>query len=182
MSASKTGKGKLGKMRKFVPSSLKSLFSKRTDMKSNGILTFLVFLALHSIGQNANQFVLPKGESAPMSYFTGNVWVYPVAQDSLAHWYIGKVTFEASAHSNWHVHSGKQVLVVLEGTGYVKEQGKGIQTLKKGDVVTIQAGVKHWHGATPERGFIQLVVNSEIKNAVVNWLERVTDEEYRTKK
>jgi len=70
MSASKTGKGKLGKMRKFVPSSLKSLFSKRTDMKSNGILTFLVFLALQSVGQNANQFdpsVLPKGERAPTS-------------------------------------------------------------------------------------------------------------------
>lgn len=154
-------------------------------MKSIEILTLLVLLAFQSAGQNSDQFdpsVLPKGEIAPTSYFTGNVWVYPVAEDSLAHWSIGKVTFETGAHSNWHFHSGKQVLVILEGTGYVKEQGKPVKILKKGDVVTIQPGVKHWHGASPESGFVQLVVNSEIKNEVVNWLERVTDEEYRNRK
>src|SRR5947209_13277791 len=85
--------------------------------------------------QNAT---LPKGDKAPSSYFTGNVWVYPLATDTLAHWSVAKVTFESGARSNWHFHPDKQVLVITEGTGYLKEKGKPIQILHKGDVVTIQ--------------------------------------------
>ncbi|AYB33548.1 cupin domain-containing protein [Chryseolinea soli] len=154
-------------------------------MKALGIISLLLSLiSLQSSGQTAKSFdpaALPKGNKAPESYFKGNVWVYPLAQDSLAYWSIAKVTFEAGAHSNWHTHSGKQVLVITEGTGYLKEHGKSLQILKKGDVVTIQPGVKHWHGATPESGFVQVVMNPEIKNGVVTWLERVSDEEYQSK-
>ena len=123
-----------------------------------------------------------KGNKAPADYFTGNVWVNPLAYDSLAYWAIAKVTFEPGAHSNWHTHPGKQVLVITEGTGYLKENGKPIQLLRKGDVVIIQPGVKHWHGATPQNGFVQIAMNPDIKNGVVNWLERVTDEEYKSGK
>jgi quercetin dioxygenase-like cupin family protein len=125
---------------------------------------------------------VPKGGRAPESNFTGIVWLYPLASDSLAHWSIAKVTFEPGAYSKWHTHSGKQVLVIQEGTGYLKEKGKPIQVLKKGDVVTIQPGVRHWHGATPQNGLIQIVMNPETKNGVVTWLERVTEEEYRSSK
>jgi len=156
-------------------------------MRTIGILTFvLVLISLQAPAQTASDkfepAALPKGGKAPASSFTGNVWVYPLANDSLAFWSIAKVTFEAGAHSNWHTHSGKQILVITEGTGYLKENGRPLQVLHKGDVVTIQPGVKHWHGATPENGFIQIVMNPEIKNGVVNWLEKVTDEEYRSKK
>jgi len=125
---------------------------------------------------------LPKGGRAPESNFTGVVWLYPLASDSLAYWSIAKVSFEPGAYSKWHTHSGKQVLVIQEGSGYLKEKGKPIQVLKKGDVVTIQPGVKHWHGATPQSGFIQIVMNPETQNGVVTWLERVTEEEYRSGK
>lgn len=124
--------------------------------------------------------VLPKGGRAPESNFTGKVWLYPLASDSLAYWSIAKVSFEPGAYSKWHTHPGKQVLVIQEGTGFLKEKGKPIHILKKGDVITIQPGVKHWHGATPQRGFIQIVMNPETKNGVVTWLERVTEEEYRS--
>ena len=126
---------------------------------------------------------LPKGNRASASYFTGTVWLYPLATDSLACWSAAKVTFEAGSHSNWHTHDGKQVLVITEGPGYLKEKGKPIRVLKKGDVVTIEPGVKHWHGATPKGQFVQLVVNPEIKNrVVVNWMEPVTEEEYKSGK
>lgn len=155
-------------------------------MKTIGMITLLFTLAaFQSSGQAKRLFdqtVLPKGNKTPDSYFTGNVWVYPLAQDSLAYWSIAKVAFEAGAHSNWHTHSGKQVLVITEGIGYLKENGKPLQILRKGDVVTIQPGVKHWHGATPESVFVQVVMNPEIKNGVVTWLERVTDQEYHSKK
>ncbi len=125
---------------------------------------------------------LPKGDRAPASYFTGNVWVYPLATDTLAHWSVAKVTFESGARSNWHYHPGKQVLVITKGDGYLKEKGKPIQKLHKGDVITIQPGVEHWHGAAPDKEFVQIVINPNIEKGVVNWLRKVTDEEYRSGK
>jgi quercetin dioxygenase-like cupin family protein len=68
--------------------------------------------------------------------------------------------------------------VITEGNGYLKEKGKPIQKLSKGDVVTIQPGVQHWHGATTKSNFVQIVINPNIEKGVVNWLGRVTDEEY----
>ena len=84
---------------------------------------------------------MPKGDKAPAGHFTGTVWLYPLATDTLAHWSIAKVTFKSGARSNRHFHPDKQVLVIIEGVGYLKEKGKPIQKLHKGDVVTIQPGV-----------------------------------------
>ncbi len=119
-----------------------------------------------------------KGNKAPSGNFTGTVWLYPFATDTLAYWSTAKVTFERAARSNWHFHPGKQVLVIAEGAGYLKEKGKPVQKLRKGDVVTIQPGVEHWHGATTDSSFVQIVVNPNIEKGVVNWLGKVTDEEY----
>ena len=121
-----------------------------------------------------------KGDKAPASNFTGTVWLYPFATDTLAYWSTAKVTFERGARSNWHFHPDKQVLVITEGAGYLKEKDKPIQKLHKGDVVTIQPGVEHWHGATPDSDFVQIVVNPNIEKGVVNWLGKVTDEEYQS--
>lgn len=149
-----------------------------------------MLLSSHSMAQQVSEntsrafqtTALPKGDRAPASNFTGTVWLYPLATDSLAYWSIAKVSFEPGAYSKWHTHSGKQVLVIQEGNGYLKEKGKPIQFLKKGDVVTIQPGVQHWHGATPTHGFVQIVINPETKNGVVTWLEKVTEEEYKSGK
>ncbi len=160
-------------------------------MKIIGLFTLSALLFYsNSIAQNISDHVtdnfqttvLPKGGRAPESNFTGIVWLYPLASDSLAYWSIAKVTFEPGAYSKWHIHSGKQVLVIQEGMGYLKEKGKPIHLLKKGDVITIQPGVEHWHGATAQSGFVQIVMNPETKNGVVTWLERVTEEEYRSGK
>lgn len=145
--------------------------------------TISLLLALASLGSSAQrasveESALPKGAPAPASSFTGNVWVYSIANDSLAHWSIAKVTFEAGAHSNWHTHPGKQVLTITQGTGYLKEDGKPLKKLHKGDIVTIEPGVKHWHGATHDSDFVQIVTNLGIEKGVVNWLERIDEAEY----
>ena len=119
-----------------------------------------------------------KGNRAPTETMTGVVWLLPFATDSVAHWSSAKVTFEAGAHSNWHTHPDKQVIVAVDGIGYLKEKNKPVQVLHKGDVVDIPAGTLHWHGATKDSEFSQIVVNPNIEKGVVNWLERVTDEEY----
>ena len=139
-----------------------------------GILLFLLSLTCQAQTNGT-----PKGVRAPAENFTGIVWLNPLAADTVNHWSIAKVTFEPAARSKWHTHIGKQILVIAEGTGYLKEKGKPVQVLHKGDWVSIEPGVEHWHGATPENEFVQIVMNPYIKNGVVNWLKFVTDEEYK---
>jgi quercetin dioxygenase-like cupin family protein len=43
-----------------------------------------------------------------------------------------------------HSHHGEEVVYVLEGTWEFQLEGKGVQTLKAGDVAFVPAGVKHW--------------------------------------
>src|ERR1700754_4772349 len=116
------------------------MINKDNFMKILSIVMISVILSFtDSIAQTSLQTtVLPKGDRAPVANFTGTVWLYPLASDSLAYWSIAKVTFEPGAYSRWHTHPGKQVLAIQEGVGYLKEKGKPIQVLKKGDVVTIQ--------------------------------------------
>ena len=60
---------------------------------------------------------------------------------------IGNVTFEPGARTNWHKHSGGQILLVIAGEGRYQERGKPAQVTRKGDVVRIASNVEHWYGA-----------------------------------
>ena len=142
-------------------------------------LTCTFFLTLSTRAQVTNETKVDKGSP---DYFTGNVWVKALAADTIKHWSIAEVRFEKRSRSNWHYHAGKQVLVITEGIGYLKEKDKALQILHKGDVVTIQPGVVHWHGASAENEFTQIVINPNIEKGVVNWLQKVTDDEYRSGK
>jgi quercetin dioxygenase-like cupin family protein len=123
--------------------------------------------------------IFPQGEKAPAEYFTGTAWVKNlVAPDDGFNSVIGNVTFEPGARNNWHTHPGGQVLLVTEGTGYYQEKGKRIQLLQKGDVVKILPNVVHWHGATPQASLTHIAISTNIQKGVVDWLQRVTDDEY----
>lgn len=65
----------------------------------------------------------------------------------------GIVTFQPGARSVWHTHPIGQVLIVIEGQGWVQAWGSPVQVIRKGDVIWIPAGVKHWHGASPTCGW-----------------------------
>jgi len=130
--------------------------------------------------ENQNS-IFPKGEKAPADYFTGTTWVQLlVPNDDIFNCQIGNVVFEPGARNNWHTHPGGQILIATEGIGYFQEKGKPIQLLKKGDVVKILPGVVHWHGATPGSEFTHIAVNTNTQKGVVEWLQRVTDEEYKS--
>ena len=92
---------------------------------------------------------------------------------------IGNVTFDAGARTNWHKHSGGQILLVTAGEGRYQEKGKDIQILKKGDVVKIPPNVEHWHGAAPDSMFAHISIEPNIPNNETTWLESVTDKEYK---
>jgi quercetin dioxygenase-like cupin family protein len=117
---------------------------------------------------------------APAEHFTGSVVIEPVvpAHDpSLASG--GKVKFEAGARSAWHTHPLGQILIVTDGTGWIQQWGDPVEEIRKGDVVWIPAGVKHWHGATPKTAMTHIAIQEQLDGKVVEWLEKVTDDQYR---
>ena len=123
--------------------------------------------------------IFPKGERAPVDYFTGTVWLKMlVPNDPNLNCQIGNVIFEPGARNNWHTHTGGQILIATDGIGYYQEKGKPIQLLRKGDVVNIPPDIVHWHGASPDSKFTHIAINPNTQKGIVVWLERVTDEEY----
>lgn len=76
---------------------------------------------------------------------------------------VGNVTMAPGTHSNWHCHSGYQLLLVTGGQGFYQEEGKPVQRIKKGDVIEAAPGVKHWHGADQHHWFtcIGMILNAE---------------------
>ena len=51
--------------------------------------------------------------------------------------------------------------------------------MKPGDCINIPAEVKHWHGAAPDEWFSHLAIEVPGENGSNEWLEPVSDEEYR---
>jgi quercetin dioxygenase-like cupin family protein len=125
--------------------------------------------------------IFPKGEKASADYFIGTVWVKNlVPADDTFNTLIGNVVFEPGARNNWHTHPGGQILIATAGIGYYQEKGKPIQLLREGDVVKILPGIVHWHGASPVSEFTHIAVNTNTQKGVVEWLQKVTEEEYNS--
>ncbi|HJU74029.1 MAG TPA: cupin domain-containing protein [Gemmatimonadaceae bacterium] len=66
--------------------------------------------------------------------------------------------FTPGARTNWHVHAGRQVMYVLFGEGCVQEWSGKAAVVRPGDVVYLEPGVKHWHGAAPNADFIHSTI------------------------
>lgn len=123
--------------------------------------------------------IFPKGQLAPASNFTGKAWVHPLIQaDSVFNIPVSSVTFEPGARTYWHSHGGGQGIIAIDGVGYYQEKGKPIQVLRKGDAVKCPPNTPHWHGASPETGFVQMAITPNHVNGRVKWMKPVTDAEY----
>jgi quercetin dioxygenase-like cupin family protein len=116
---------------------------------------------------------------APADYFTGTAWITMLAGENPTDCTVTDVTFEPGARNNWHSHPAGQILVVTAGTGYYQEKGEPAQRLQAGDTVSIAPTVVHWHGATADSIFTHLAINPNVSQGAANWLEPVTDEQYR---
>lgn len=96
-------------------------------------------------------FGMGEPNTAFAKYFIGNSYLKPLNNPKECNVFLANVTFEPSCRNNWHIHHGAngggQILICVEGEGWYQEEGKEAQSLKVGDVVTIPANVKHWHGA-----------------------------------
>ena len=126
--------------------------------------------------------IFAQGDKANPDYFTGNAWVKLLVNENEFNSIIGNVTFQAGARNNWHTHPGGQILIVTDGTGYYQEKDKPIQLIQRGDVIKIPADVKHWHGASVDSSLTHIAITAVTPKGSIDWLERVTEEEYNSYK
>jgi quercetin dioxygenase-like cupin family protein len=116
----------------------------------------------------------------PADWFTGTVFIDTVRNPD-ADTTIGcaHVRFAPGARTAWHAHPKGQILYVTDGIGLVSRRGGEITEIRPGDVVYIEPGEEHWHGATPDRFMSHIAMQEADENGqVVNWLEHVTDQDY----
>ncbi|HEV2397147.1 MAG TPA: carboxymuconolactone decarboxylase family protein [Candidatus Sulfotelmatobacter sp.] len=121
--------------------------------------------------------------TGPEEHFTGSVRVEPLfsAHDP-ARAYGGIVTVEAGARTAWHTHVLGQTLIVTDGTGWIQQWGGQKQEIRKGDVVWIPAGQKHWHGATASTRMSHIAIAEQLNGKGVEWMEKVSEEQYDNSK
>ena len=114
--------------------------------------------------------------------FNGHVAVdIMAAGDSRKHGSVGIVAFAPGARTAWHTHPVGQLLIVTDGTGWVQEDGQARRAIKAGDVVWIEAGVKHWHGAAQSNGLRHLAIAYVKDGKSADWKELVSDEHYNAR-
>jgi quercetin dioxygenase-like cupin family protein len=110
-------------------------------------------------------------------YFNGHVTLRPLgtAEDDLGAAKLIRVEFAPQARTNWHTHTGVQLLVVLEGFCRFQHWGGAVEEVGAGATIYIPAGEKHWHGASPDQPMTHLAINLDLET---NWLEEVSEEQY----
>ncbi|MFL5805532.1 MAG: cupin domain-containing protein [Roseiflexaceae bacterium] len=67
------------------------------------------------------------------------------------------VYFSAGGRTRPHIHIRDQVLQIVEGQGIVATETEK-QIVNPGDVITIPAGVWHWHGATRDTAMCHISI------------------------
>lgn len=120
----------------------------------------------------------PSGKG-PKDWFTGPVRIDPMFDaDSPSVVGCAFVTFEPGSRTAWHTHPVGQHLIVTAGVGRVQQAGGTVEEIHPGDVVWFPPGVKHWHGASADKGMTHIAIQESQDGKAVEWLEHVTDAQY----
>jgi len=103
------------------------------------------------------------------SHFTGKAGSYPLlpAAAPLPPTSAAVVRFEAGVRNHWHAHAGGQLMVAIEGEGWVQARAAEPQSIEVGDAVVTGPNEEHWHGAGRGGPFAHVVVNI----GETRWLE-----------
>lgn len=124
----------------------------------------------------------PSGKGSE-DWFTGAVRIDPLFQpNEHRRAAAASVTFDPGARTAWHTHPLGQTLIVTSGVGLVQREGGPIEEIHPGDIVWITANEKHWHGASPTTGMTHIAIQEQLNGKVVDWMEKVSDEQYGIKK
>src|SRR5437762_14298627 len=118
----------------------------------------------------------------PAEYFTGTVRINPLFEaPDPARVRGASVTFDPGARTAWHTHPLGQTLIVTFGLGWVQRWGRPIEEIRPGDVVWFAPGEKHWHGASPTIAMTHIAIQEGLDGKVVDWMEKVNDQQYQLK-
>lgn len=119
-------------------------------------------------------------KQAPAANFTGTVWMDEVLVGTPpSRMRATSVSFNPGARTAWHTHPVGQTLYVLYGVGRIQKQGEAPRVIRPGDTVVIPPGVRHWHGAAPDRMFIHLAMSEVTESGEgTDWQDKVSDEDY----
>ncbi len=100
------------------------------------------------------------GQPADPTHFTGAVTQLPVHATSDPQSVRAlRVEFKDGARTHWHTHSGGQVLHVIEGRGRTQVRGRQPVDLAPGDLVSVDPGEEHWHGAAEGAAMTHLAIS-----------------------
>lgn len=117
------------------------------------------------------------GEPGNPSYFTGAVTLKKMAAGpEVAPNKLLRVEFAPAARTNWHSHTGVQILFVAEGRCRFQHWAGPVQEAGAGETIFIPAGEKHWHGAPRDAPMVHVALNIDLDT---EWLEPVSEEQYQ---
>lgn len=112
-------------------------------------------------------------------YFIDESFLAKLRDETLS---IYNVTFEPGCKNNWHIHHAKsgrgQVLICIADDGFYQEFGKDAVKLTSGKIITIEAGVRHWHGAMKDSWMSHLAIEIPGLDAKTEWCKPVNDNKY----
>ncbi|MCB1381389.1 MAG: cupin domain-containing protein [Notoacmeibacter sp.] len=118
--------------------------------------------------------------AGPAGWFTGRVRIDPLFDRPEPARVAGaQVTFEPGARTAWHTHPLGQTLIVTAGLGWAQRDGGPVEEIRPGDVIWFAPGERHWHGASPTTGMTHIAIQEKLDGKAVDWLEQVSDEDYR---
>jgi len=115
----------------------------------------------------------------PEDWFTGAVRIDALFEPNDARRSAAAtVTFEPGARTAWHTHPLGQTLIITAGCGWVQRESGPIEEVFPGDIVWFEANEKHWHGATATNGMTHIAIQESLNGKVVEWMEKVSDQQY----
>jgi quercetin dioxygenase-like cupin family protein len=116
----------------------------------------------------------------PEDWFTGAVRIDPLfAANEARRSASANVTFDPGVRTAWHTHPLGQTLVITAGCGWVQRQGGPFEEVHPGDIVWFEPNEKHWHGASATNGMTHMAIQENLNGKVVDWMEKVTVEQYK---
>jgi quercetin dioxygenase-like cupin family protein len=122
----------------------------------------------------------PTGKG-PAEWFTGDVWMDVIAarKPEPSRMCVNRVRFAPGARTAWHSHPGGQTLHVTQGVALMGLRDGTVLEVHPGQTVYTPPGEEHWHGATAEDFMEHLAMWEETPDGSANWLEHVSDGDYR---
>jgi quercetin dioxygenase-like cupin family protein len=115
-------------------------------------------------------------EPADPHTFVGQAWLTRMQDAATSpHMNVYRVKFAPGARTNWHSHTGPQLLQIIEGVCRYQNDGEPIREARVGDLLVIEPDERHWHGAAPDSSMTHVAINLAAKTS---WFEAVTDAQY----